>query len=91
MDLGETPVSWAEGFSESRALGMNVCADGKCGQWPENPDCEKNRGAEAREDFLCLIRFASRELSSSFTDEIHRLGGRSVKKSWWRGYEDLGK
>lgn len=40
---------------------------------------------------MCLIHFASGELSSLFKDEIHRLGGRSVKKSGWRGYEDLGK
>ena len=86
VDLGESTNELGRGLRECRALGMNVCADGKCGQRPpENPDYEKNRGTEAG-DFLCLIHFAFGELSSLFKDEIHRLGGRSVKRV---GREDM--
>ena len=58
VDLGETTSELGRGLRESRALGMNVCADGKCGpRPPENPDYEKNRGMEAGERFFVFDSF----------------------------------
>lgn len=55
VDLGETTSELGGRLCESRALGMNVCADGKCGQHPpESPGYEKNRGTDAGERFLCV-------------------------------------
>ena len=55
VDLGESTSELGRGLRESWALGMNMCADGKCGQRPpEYPNYEKNRGTEAGERFFCV-------------------------------------